>query len=137
MERYVEGKPGDFVVAAENMDDGGQEYIVGRLDGRLPDEPDEISWLVENGIHKHFRTCEEAEKVARELTENYVKQPLRVRFHRHPVGAKMPEAEFQSNSDPDLSVEDIAAKLGKSTDWVIRKFRDEPGVIRLLSVYES
>jgi hypothetical protein len=136
MERYKEGKP-RVVVAAENMEGGGLEYIVGRLDGRL--DSDEISWLVENGVHKYFHTCEEAEKVAYELFKNY-EQPFRVRFHRDPV-AKMSLEEFQATPGgeitlDDLAVDEFAAKCGVSTDRVRGAFRDEPGVIQCLFTIE-
>jgi hypothetical protein len=131
MERYKEGKP-RFRVAAENMEGGGQEYIVGRLVGS-----EEISWLVENGVHKYFDTCDEAEKAACELAESYITR--RVRFHRDPV-AKMSLAEFQSTPGEltldDLAVEEIAAKHGVSIDRVRREFRDEPGVIQCLFTIE-
>jgi hypothetical protein len=121
------------------MDGGGQDYVVGLLEGRFRYPDQKISWLVENGVHKHFRTRREAEKVARHLREDYEAptppQPIHVRFHR-PVGATLEEKQTEMRKraeilgDPDLTIAEISAKRRKSTDWVIRKFRDEPGVIR-------
>jgi hypothetical protein len=33
--------------------------------------------------------------------------------------------------DPDLTVREVADKLGRSTGWVLRKFRKEPGTLNL------
>jgi hypothetical protein len=109
LEHYV-GKS-RFLVATVNGQSG---YVVRRLGGL---------WRDRNltTVYDKIRTRRGAEKIAARLTENLA-HPVNTRYH-------IPEGSTPRLGAPDLTVKEVAAKFHKSTDWVIRKFRDEPGVI--------
>jgi hypothetical protein len=110
MERYIKGRP-RFRAGTINGQPG---YAVFRLDGLWRDRK-------LTTVYGKIRTCRGAEKIATRLTENLV-HPVNTRYH-------IPEGSPRLGP-PDITVKEAAAQSRKSTDWVIRRFRNEPGVRR-------
>ena len=96
---------------------GEPRYLVGTTNG-------ETGFIVYDDDYRttvlKTRTRKEAEQIAARFE---IATPTHTRHH-------IPEDRHPRLGLPDMSVKEAAVQSHKSTDWVIRRFRDEPGVRR-------